>query len=87
MFVISSEALVLCLLDLMKGGRDGKHAFAGIHLFSSTLLAFVTLQTKQVRFPQKCHAQSVIFFISFGVFIYLFFFLFNWGKSVLLLCN
>ena len=33
------------------------------------MLAFSTLETKQASFPPKCRAQSVIFFISFGVFV------------------
>ena len=63
--------------------------------FCSEYISFLKLclpsrlsKRSKLVFPYKCRAQSVIFFISFGVYIYMYVFLFfGRGKSVLQIYN
>ena len=61
----------------MIGGRDGKHASVrNTSLFLNFACLLDSRNYKQASFPHKCRAQSVIFFISSGVYIYMYVLLF-----------
>ena len=72
----------------MKGGRDGKHASVGIHLFLNfTWFCDSRNQASEISTEMPRSVSDLFLFLLVFLFTCMFSFLFNRGKSVLLLCN
>lgn len=80
MSVISPEVLFCVCSKLWQVDRK-ENTLLSEYISSLKPCLLFLLETKQARFPHKCRTQSVIFSISFSVFIYMYvFLLFCQGK-------